>query len=636
MNPTKELLHLLLHQIDDRNLTIEQRLVARCRLAKHYEEIGNYEAAREAMGELWDKVWRQGEFEQLDQRIAAEVLLRVGTLTGWIGSTSQIQGAQETAKNLITRSIAIFESLGDVKKIAEAKTEIALCYEREGGLDDARAMFAEALSRLDDQDGDLKAVAVLRSAVLEKVANRLNEALYVLKTGSSLFAASNNHSLKGRFHNELATVLKNLGAAESREDYIDRALIEFAAASFHFEQAGHDRYQACVENNLAMLFFKANRLAEAHDHLDRAQTLFTTLRDVVHQAQVAETRARVLLAEGKLLQAERFARMAVQLLESGDERFLLAEALTTYGIALSRLEHKDQGRAVFERAIQVAEQADDLESAGLAALAFVEQLPECLSDDELFTILERADDRLANTQNSDLLRRIKDCFRRFVPRILWPNLPTSLDESVHRHEARLIRRALEEAGGVIRQAARLLKLSHQRLQKLLNGEHKDLRRIIAAIKAGQPETAPSNDADSNLAQGESFSDEIHTVRILYVEDDEFVAGMVKEMLEREGWQVETCANGNAALKKIVGDDHYDLLLVDNDLPGINGLELISRARELDHRYSIPMVVLSANPVEAAARDAGADLVLRKPQDVSFVLESINRLLDERAQEQERS
>jgi CheY-like chemotaxis protein len=633
MNPTKELLHLLLHQIDDPNLPIDQQALARCRLAKHYEEIGNYEAAREAMGELWDKVWEQRKLEELDQRIAAEVLLRVGTLTGWIGSTSQIQGAQETAKNLITRSITVFESLSDTKQVAEAQTEIALCYEREGGLDDARAMFAEALSQLEDQDGDLKAVALLRSAVLEKIANRLNEALHILKTGGSLFAASNNHSLRGRFHNERATVLKNLGAAEGRADYIDSALIEFAAASFHFEQAGHDRYQACVENNLAMLFFKANQLAEAHEHLDRAQALFTTLRDVVHQAQVAETRARVLLAEGNLVQAERFARMAVQLLENGDEGFLLAEALTTDGIALSRLQHKDQARVAFERAIQVAEQADDLESAGLAALTFVEELPECLSDDELFTILEQADDRLANTQNSDLLRRIKNCFRRFVPRILWPNLPTSLEESVHRHEARLIRRALEEAGGVIRQAARLLKLSHQRLQKLLKGEHKDLRRIIAAIKAGQPETSLGKDADSNLAQGEGFSKEIHTVRILHVEDDEFVAGMVKEMLESEGWQVETCANGNAALEKIVGEDAYDLLLVDYDLPGANGLEIITRARELDHRCAMPMVVLAASPVEAAAREAGADVFLRKPQDVTSLVETINRFLEERAQEQ---
>ena len=144
------------------------------------------------------------------------MLLRAGTLTGWIGITKQIEGAQETAKNLISQSIAIFESLQDAKKVAEAQTEIALCYEREGALDEARVMFAEALSRLDDADGDLKAVALLRSGVLEQIANRLNDALHILTTAAPLFEASTNHTLKGRFHNEFAMVLKNLGAIENR------------------------------------------------------------------------------------------------------------------------------------------------------------------------------------------------------------------------------------------------------------------------------------------------------------------------------------------------------------------------------------------------------------------------------------
>ena len=69
-----------------------------------------------------------------------------------------------------------------------------------------------------------------------------------------------------------------------------------------------------------------------------------------------------------------------------------------------------------------------------------------------------------------------------------------------------------------------------------------------------------------------------------------------------------------------------------DLPGVNGLEIISHARELDHRCDTPMVVLSASPVDAAAREAGADVFLRKPQDVTALVETINRLLEEREQE----
>ena len=473
----------LLHQLNDPNLSNDERANSRCSVAKQFEEVGNYDAARDALGELWEEFGESPRVEDLNAQSSAEVFLRVGTLTGWIGSTHQIEGSQEIAKNRITQSITIFESLGETKKVAEAHTEIALCYEREGAMDEARVRFAEALSRLDDRDGDLKAVALLRSAVLEKLTNRLNEALDFLTAGTPLFEASINHTLKGRFHNERANVLRRLGEIENRSDYLDRAVIEYTAASFHFEQEPHARYQACVENNLALLYLNTNRLADAHECLDRAETLFTTLNDVVHLSQLPETRARVMLAEGAVVQAERSARRAVQLLEKGDERSLLAEALTTQGIALSRLRHKDQARTAFERAIQVAEQAGDLESAALAALALVEEIPECLPDEELIALLNSADERLEATQNAALLRRQKDCFRRFAFRLVWPDWPISFEESVHRHEAKLILRALDDTSGVIKRAAGLLQLSRQRLQKILNNRHKDLREKILAIKA---------------------------------------------------------------------------------------------------------------------------------------------------------
>jgi CheY-like chemotaxis protein len=592
--------------------------------------VGNYDAAREVLGEVWESIGAAPKIENLSRQAAAEVLLRVGTLTGWIGSTKQIEGSQEIAKNLITQSITIFESLSGAKKVAEAQIEIALCYEREGALDDARVMFTEALNRLDDQDGDLKAVALLRTAVLEKLANRLNEALEFLRTGTPLFLRSENHTLRGRFHNEHANLLRRLGEIENRGDYIDNALIEYVAASFHFEQAGHDRYQACVENNLAILLFHTKRLEEAYQHLDRAETLFTTLADVVHQAQVTETRARVMLSEGALVQAERNARRAVQLLETGDESGLLAEALTTQGIALARLRHKEQAHLVLDRAIHVAEHAGDLESAGLAALALAEELPDRLSDDELFSMLECADNRLKNTQNAALLRRQKDCFRHFAVRILWPDWPIAFEESVHRHEARHILRALEDAGGVIRQAARLLSLSYQGLQKILNTRHKNLRTKIAEIKDRRRKISSNqNPMGASIAEHDS---EVGLVRILHVEDNDMVAGMAKEMFETQGWQVDSCTDGNEGLERISGNTHYDLFLFDYDLPGVNGLELVRRARNLAHRDRIPIVVLSATPVGAAAREAGADVFLQKPQDVTLLVETISRLLGEREQD----
>jgi CheY-like chemotaxis protein len=629
MKSTKD----LLHQIHDPNLSRDERALLRCRLAKQLEEVGNYESAREALGELWGNVSDPPNLEGLDQRTAAEVLLRVGTLTGWLGTTKQIEGAQEIAKDLISKSIERFAALQDEKKVAEAQTEIALCYEREGALDEARVLFAEALRRLDDQDGDLKAIAILRSGVLEQMANRLNDGLHILITAAPLFEASANHTLKGRFHNELAMVLKDLGAIENRADYIDRALIEFSAASFHFDEAGHARYQACVENNLGFLFGTIGKFVEAHEHLDRAQALFTRLNDNVHLAQVEDTRARVMLAEGAVTKAEKIARAAVRMLETGGEQSLLSEALTTHGITLAQLGDYEQARAVFERAIMIAEQAGDSDNAGIAALTLFEQLAEQLSDDEICQILEHAHDLLKNNKNAATRIRLTDCAFRALAMIhtFRPNWETfSLEQTLHRHEARYIQMALEDAGGVVARAARLLGLSgRQNLQYMLKNPHKNLRNVVTSI-TGHEITA---DESASGASSPLSTQTLRSFRILHVEDDLTVVGLVREMIEQEGWGVDQHTEGNAALEALAGDTDYDLLLVDNELPGLSGLELIGHVRSMLHRRYMPIVMMSGTLDETAAREAGADAFLHKPQGIGMLVETINRLLEERTQEQ---
>jgi DNA-binding NtrC family response regulator len=404
----------LLSQIDNPALSRAERARLRCQLAKELEESGNYEAARGALGDLWQRIGERPQVKGLDKQITAEVLLRAGTLTGWLGSKSQIDGSQEIAKNLISESISNFESLGDSTKAAEGQTELAWCYWREGALDEARVILRDALSHLKGDDNDVKAVALLRSAIVEGSATRLNEALRILTESAHLCEASHNHALKGKFHVNLATTLKNLGISENRQDYIDRALIEYAAASFHFEKAGHTQYRALVENNLGMLFLTAGKFTEAHGHLDRARRLFVSLKDNGSIAQVDETRARAFLAEGRNDDAEKAIQSTIRTLEQGDEQALLAEALTTHGTVLARLGKHKQSRLALQRAIEIAHQAGNLDGAGLAALTMIEELGDNLTRDELRTIYERADQLLTNSQNSKTLGRLRAGARRIL------------------------------------------------------------------------------------------------------------------------------------------------------------------------------------------------------------------------------
>lgn len=612
----------LLNQIADPSLTPNDRVRLRCQLAKQLEESGNYEAAREAMDEMWHGVGHLPVLDGLEQAVAAEVLLRVGVLTGWIGSCKQIEGAQENAKNLISESISLFEILRDTEKIAEAQMELGYCYWREGAFNEARDLLHEALNRIGSSQSEVKAIILLRLALVEKVANRLNDALHLHIEAAPLFDASSNHALKGRFHNEYAQVLRKLGSSERRDDYIDRALIEYAAASFHFEQAGHARYQAYVENNLGFLFGTIKKFAEAHEHLDRAQALFTSLKDKAHIAQVDDTRARVLLEEGRVSEAERFSRSAVRALEEDDQQALFAEALTTHGIALARSGQHERARITLQKAVEVAQQAGDSEDAGLAALTILEELGEHLSLDDLGATFQSAVDLLAASRNMATHARLSACAARvlslaglLVVTPTWENF--SLKEALRRYEGRIIERALRDAGGVVTRAAHLLGFKHHNsLINIINSRHKELRGARTPIE-------PRKRSLIFLADDAA---ETRPLSIQHVEDNNLVAGAVKEMLEMEGWRVESFRDAEAALQALASEAHYDALIFDNDLPDMNGVELIRQTRRLPHRQQTPIIMLSASDMEREARRVGANAFLRKPEDVTALAETIARLL----------
>src|SRR5882672_5944363 len=249
--------------------TSEQARVL-CARAKELEEAGRFEEARLVLGEFWQRVGDRPRLDGLDGASRAEMLLRVGALSGWIGSARQISGAQEAAKDLISESSAIFEELGLAEKVAEARVDLGICYWREGALDEARITFDDALQRLGNFESEQRLRVLLNKALVEEVSSRSGEALRILFESESLFEKSSNHSLKSKFHLEFATVLKNLGLAERREDYIDRALMQYTAAGVHSEKAGHERAVAAVENNLGFLFSHLGRFEDAHEHLDRA------------------------------------------------------------------------------------------------------------------------------------------------------------------------------------------------------------------------------------------------------------------------------------------------------------------------------------------------------------------------------
>lgn len=475
------------------------------------------------------------------------------------------------------------------------------------------------------KDAETEAVRLWRAASAESAAGRRHDALYFYEQAAPLFAGG---APRAAFRAEFAALLAALGEAEAREEYLDRALREYEAADRDSEREGAPSRQADVAHRRARLLLSLERTAEAHQQLDRAQRLSGHDADAATRAAVDETRARVLLAEARDAEAETLARTIVEAAERAGEPAPPVAALTTHGVALARLGRSEEARVSLRRAAAAAARAGDAAAEGEAALCIVEELSRSLPFEELADAFDRAVERLAPTSSVPLSERLCAAARRVVrlaaereAQHSWEGF--SFKEAVHRYEAGVIARALADAGGSVSRAANLLGFRHHNsLASILNNRHRELLAERSPIKPRRRSIITVRER----ARAPRFAGAGSASIILHVEDDPVVADAVRGALEAEGCRVETCADGADALSRLERTAPYDLLLLDEGLPGVGGLDILRAVRTLEHRRALPVIVFSAGEGEGEAREAGADLFLRKPQDASTLPAAVKRLL----------
>jgi tetratricopeptide (TPR) repeat protein len=400
-----------LKELENPALTHNERVLLRCRLASEFIHIGQYEVAREALGDLWQGVGRRPDVEKLKPLTAAEVMLQCGTLSGWLGSIQHISGSQDKAKDLLFESLRLFQAQSKLTKAAEAQYEMSRCYFRLGAYDEARVSLDEALKKVGEQDVDLRANILIRRSIVETWTGRNYAAWDILEKAREFFELS-SEALKGKWHSQRGLVLRRLATAERSDDYADRAIIEYTAAIYHYELAGHERYCGNNLNNLAFLLYKLGRYSEAHETLDRAQAIFERHNDAGDLAHVNETRARVLVAERHYKEANHLIAGVVQMFEKGNEYGRLADAMTIQGVIWSRLELHENSIYILRHAMSVAQTSGAHSNAASAALTLIEEHgKERLSATELYDIYRRADELLKETQDTEEIARLRACAR---------------------------------------------------------------------------------------------------------------------------------------------------------------------------------------------------------------------------------
>ncbi len=112
-------------------------------------------------------------------------------------------------------------------------------------------------------------------------------------------------------------------------------------------------------------------------------------------------------------------------------------------------------------------------------------------------------------------------------------------------------------------------------------------------------------------------------KILVVEDDDDIRDSLKELLEEEGYRVDTAANGEQALHRL-GGEAPQLILLDLMMPVMDGWEFQKQLREIPSFSRVPIIVISASKFSREPLKAAA--FIPKPLDAGVLLETIESFL----------
>lgn len=131
---------------------------------------------------------------------------------------------------------------------------------------------------------------------------------------------------------------------------------------------------------------------------------------------------------------------------------------------------------------------------------------------------------------------------------------------------------------------------------------------------------------------EKISDSILGKRVLLAEDNELNAEIAMTVLKENGLKAERAANGKQCMEmlKKMPEDYYDMILMDIQMPEMDGYEATRRIRNLDDaRADIPIVAMTANAFEEdrqKALESGMNAHVSKPVDMNMLFKVMVQIL----------
>ncbi|MBI3164596.1 MAG: response regulator [Anaerolineales bacterium] len=119
--------------------------------------------------------------------------------------------------------------------------------------------------------------------------------------------------------------------------------------------------------------------------------------------------------------------------------------------------------------------------------------------------------------------------------------------------------------------------------------------------------------------------------VLYVEDNPDNRNLIRRVLNAEGYAVVEASRADHAMQKLA-NEKIDLILMDINMPDMDGYTLTAKIRKMEEYALIPIVAVTANVMRGdreKSLEAGCDGYIQKPIDIDTLASQIERFLTRR-------
>ncbi len=312
-----------------------------------FERCGRYEEALAKVKHIWEDTTLLPDTDDFEPQTAAEIILRCGSLIGFLGHIKQIPDAQEKSKDLLTEAYNRFQDIYNVEKIVECANYLALAYWRMGALVEAETWIAEALSYNLPNSNKIRLYSHIIKSMIFLLSKRYEEVCLNLIELKNDFINFADNFLKGSFYNNYGLALKNLGN-------IDKALPVLESGRDYYLKSGNKFHYGLAENNLAQFYKTRNKFAEAHQAINNATKIFKKMKDRTREGFSLDTKAQIYFSEKKYSEALKIIEKSLAILSKGENAAYLVETYLTKAKILIYLDNFSAAILCLSDAVQLA------------------------------------------------------------------------------------------------------------------------------------------------------------------------------------------------------------------------------------------------------------------------------------------